>query len=270
MKSDLQIGYKINNWTIIEGPFKIKGKDHFKIRCQCGHEQINELRYILSNRFSKSCRSCSQKARRQNDGVKFSVGSKFQNLTILSEPKRYKGNSYYKVKCDCGHIYYTGHPTLVRKSKGTTLPYCNACFSSDKKKPKRNTMVSDNISKSLYGKLVYNAKIRGIDFKLSPEYLEDLWVKQNGKCALSNLDITLDVRSIDVKYTKGTASLDRIDSTIGYIEGNVQWVHKYINYMKCDFTQNEFIDFCIAVANFHANLQPSQGLTALKGSETSD
>ena len=38
-----------------------------------------------------------------------------------------------------------------------------------------------------------------------------------------------------------TASLDRIDSSKGYIKGNVQWVHKNINYMKQEMTNEEFL-----------------------------
>ena len=46
-----------------------------------------------------------------------------------------------------------------------------------------------------------------------------------------------------------TASIDRIDSKSGYIEGNIQWVHKFINSMKLDHTQEEFIKLCKAVVN---------------------
>jgi hypothetical protein len=41
-----------------------------------------------------------------------------------------------------------------------------------------------------------------------------------------------------------TASLDRIDSSKGYIIGNVQWAHKMVNRMKNDMPQEEFIEFC--------------------------
>jgi hypothetical protein len=44
-----------------------------------------------------------------------------------------------------------------------------------------------------------------------------------------------------------TASVDRIDSSKGYIKGNVQWVHKTINKMKWGYSQGEFIEFCEAV-----------------------
>jgi hypothetical protein len=48
---------------------------------------------------------------------------------------------------------------------------------------------------------------------------------------------------------KNTASLDRIDSSRGYIEGNVQWVHKMANMCKQHYSQKRFIDMCIAVSN---------------------
>jgi len=44
-----------------------------------------------------------------------------------------------------------------------------------------------------------------------------------------------------------TASLDRIDSSKGYIEENVHWVHKRINVMKGNMSEQEFLNFCEAV-----------------------
>lgn len=41
-----------------------------------------------------------------------------------------------------------------------------------------------------------------------------------------------------------TASLDRIDSSKGYLENNVQWVHKDINWMKQDYSHEEFLQYC--------------------------
>lgn len=256
MRTDLKTNQTFDNWTVVEGPFKVNGKDHYKMQCACGKIQTFNVRYIVSKHFSKSCRSCSQKTRRTNSGRKYAVGNKFQNLTIIAEPYSYKDNLYYKVQCDCGHIFRTGHSTLQRKDKGKALPYCNACFSSDKKSPKRNTMLTEHISKSRYGAIRHTAIERGIEFTITPEDLEVLWVKQQGKCALSNLPISLFISLQDAK--KHNASLDRIDSNKGYIPGNVQWVHKDINYMKCDFTQQEFVNYCLLVSKVYANQQPSQ------------
>jgi hypothetical protein len=45
-----------------------------------------------------------------------------------------------------------------------------------------------------------------------------------------------------------TASLDRIDSSLGYVWGNVQWVHSVINDLKSNMAQEEFISWCQKVA----------------------
>jgi len=45
-----------------------------------------------------------------------------------------------------------------------------------------------------------------------------------------------------------TASLDRIDSSKGYVKGNLQWVHKDINMMKNHYNQKYFIEICKKVA----------------------
>ena len=69
----------------------------------------------------------------------------------------------------------------------------------------------------------------------------------NGKCALSGLEIQFG------KHWKmmsdQTASLDRIDNTKGYIVGNVQWVHKQVNFMKGTMRQKEFIKFCKLISS---------------------
>lgn len=63
------------------------------------------------------------------------------------------------------------------------------------------------------------------------------------------------------------ASLDRIDSSKGYIEGNVQWVTYQANLSKHVMTMKQLYEFCRKVLN-HANQQPNQPLKKLEGSET--
>jgi len=47
-----------------------------------------------------------------------------------------------------------------------------------------------------------------------------------------------------------TASLDRIDSSKGYVRGNIQWVHIAINFMKHSLPEEEFIRWCCLVAQY--------------------
>lgn len=43
---------------------------------------------------------------------------------------------------------------------------------------------------------------------------------------------------------KGTASPDRIDSSLGYTKDNVQWVHKDVNTIKWDLSHDRFVKLC--------------------------
>jgi len=53
---------------------------------------------------------------------------------------------------------------------------------------------------------------------------------------------------LDISFTGKTASLDRIDNEKGYVEGNVQWVHKDINNMKHTYPNDYFVNLCQQVA----------------------
>lgn len=101
------------------------------------------------------------------------------------------------------------------------------------------------ISGSFFNSIVNGARQRNIEIMITIDYIWSLFEKQNGKCALSGLSLRFNL-SGENRNTR-TASLDRIDSSKGYIEGNVQWVHRQINKMKMDLDESEFIDFCKAV-----------------------
>lgn len=93
-----------------------------------------------------------------------------------------------------------------------------------------------------------NAKKRKIEFKVTAKYLWKLLEKQNFKCALSGEEIYLNRNS-------ATASPDRIDPIKGYLEGNIQWVHKRVNELKWDSTNNELIKWCKLIVNNNKNYE---------------
>ena len=80
---------------------------------------------------------------------------------------------------------------------------------------------------------------------LSAEYLKSLWEKQNGICPYTNLKMVLPKNTLDNTKIKSLkkASLDRIDSSKGYIEGNVEFICQGINLAKKDYTKEETVSF---------------------------
>lgn len=88
-----------------------------------------------------------------------------------------------------------------------------------------------------FSALKYNANRRGIEFTLSLAYLDSVWIEQKGKCAYSNRTLVL-----PTKTNQGNASLDRINSNLGYVPFNVQFVDKAVNTMKWNLDEDEFFD----------------------------
>ena len=87
-----------------------------------------------------------------------------------------------------------------------------------------------------------SARIRKIEFSVTPKYLWELLEKQDFKCVISGLPI-------DIMSNAGTtASPDRIDNSLGYVEGNIQWVRKEINLARHMLSVKDFINLCKVVA----------------------
>ena len=75
------------------------------------------------------------------------------------------------------------------------------------------------------------------------QYLKHLWELQNGTCPITGRQLIL--RTHNYKQIKGPyiASLDRIDSSKDYVEGNVQWVSHLANTMKNNATKEQLVQF---------------------------
>ena len=101
-----------------------------------------------------------------------------------------------------------------------------------------------DISGSVLCVIKNRAKYRNLEYNLDADYLWNLYQKQNKKCAISGISIKFAPNTGLYLKSQQTASLDRIDSSKGYIKGNVQWLHKTINKMKQDLSQEEFIQYC--------------------------
>jgi hypothetical protein len=166
-------------------------------------------------------------------------------LFVTDEIKRTTKSKLYKCICECGNIRYHTKQNLL---KGT-LVSCGCHKLNCKGNKHKNWKGIGDLSRNFVCKIKSVANRRKISFLVSIEYLWELFQKQNGKCALSGLSINLPVSHYDVGHGIATASLDRINSSLGYIEGNVQWVHKEVNMMKQQLSQSRFIELCNLIVN---------------------
>lgn len=199
----------------------------------------------------------------------FSKGKKVGRPAGFHHSEEYKKEMSKKFTGDKNPFYGKKHSKATRKK----MKENHADFTGDKnplrKAIKKNPEIRDylsNIKTDYWNKLTpqkryyrnskpiigelskyhwtcikSNAKARNLEFKLTPEYIWKLFLKQERKCALTG--ILLNIKTDN----EITGSIDRIDSNKGYFDENVQWVHKTINIMKSNFPQNTFIAICAMV-----------------------
>lgn len=158
-------------------------------------------------------------------------------LTIIKEDGKIDRYNAVICKCRCGKIIRC-KKTLINSGRKKSC----GCMITE------TEFVSKNIMRMYWVALIANAKNRSIKFKIIPKDLEYQINKQNFKCALSGLNITLPNSSDDfLIHRKWTASLDRINSKKSYTKNNIQFVHKDINKMKMDLDEDVFFEYCQAV-----------------------
>ena len=89
-----------------------------------------------------------------------------------------------------------------------------------------------------------SAQKRQQPFALVIDDIVECWRNQQGVCAYSGRDMTLEAG------WPNTVSIERIDSNEGYIPANTILVCQAINRMKSDFDFAEFYELCKDVAQF--------------------
>lgn len=241
-----KIGDKYGKWTIIE----IIPGGQVKVQCECGEISIKKF-YDLKIGSSKQCLKCRYGAvvaankQKPKHWTVVETGMRFGHWTIVDKEDfkvldRSKERSY-RVRCDCGEEKYV-RITFLTGGRSTCCEHCRVSKGSKK---------IGRLNLSVIRRAREGAIARNLEWNVSNEYLAELLEKQNMKCALSGIDLCVSNYSLGSKRGReeSTISLDRIDSSKGYIEGNVQWVHKSINIMKSTLTQEEFIMFCKLVAD---------------------
>ena len=88
---------------------------------------------------------------------------------------------------------------------------------------------------------------------LTIDYLLQLWERQGGKCFYTGRQLSPEPNH------PNTLSLDRQDSSVGYVQGNVVICIWDVNAMKQDLSHERFVELCHDVARVHPQ---SIGLSA--------
>ena len=182
---------------------------------------------------------------------------KYNQLTILEEVNHNK-RWMFKTQCDCGKIEIKRKDWVI-SGRTTSCKSCASKRTAKKYPPPTNFQGVGGLSKTHYSHIKHCAVVRDIPFELSIEFLWNLFEKQKHLCALTQLPIKLvpAIKGCTVDWSLITASVDRMDSTKGYTEDNVWWVHKEVNRLKNNYSLQELVYWCSLIVNTHGNPDPS-------------
>lgn len=173
-------------------------------------------------------------------------GQKIGKWKVLRRIKvENRSATLFECECECGAIKNVLSTHLIRgktKACGVCGTPRGACHKQWRGCGDISGNYWDHIKRSAGGK----GKRKPLRFDISIEYAWNQYLKQDKKCALTSLPL---VMNFGRKHgEEHTASLDRIDSSKGYVEGNIQWVHKHVNLMKNTLDQDYFIGLCRKIA----------------------
>lgn len=122
---------------------------------------------------------------------------------------------------------------------------CKPCFSKDSVKA-RSKACKENIEAWIRrgcSARKARASSRAIPHSLTPEFLIELWKKQEGRCFYTKVPLEFGKPSLR------SASLDRVDSALGYTADNVVWSSKAMNHMKNVASREDVEQFLIGASS---------------------
>ena len=155
-----------------------------------------------------------------------------------------------KVKCEhCGKSYEIKTGEFNRKVKKKQRFFCSlSCCgkanvgnfseewnnSEENKEHLRRQAGNRKDDLSPFRFVMKCCKQRGRELDLTLEDLQEQWQKQNGVCPYLNLPLVLPLHTgkHDKSNPNLVASLDRRDSSKGYVKGNVQFISVTLNFAK--------------------------------------
>lgn len=243
MRSRIDLtGQKFDKLTAVEYHDTKSGHARWRCLCDCGAEHII-LATSLKRNSSNSCTRCS-KYTSYLDIADDIIGKKFGNVTVtnLYASKKYR-TTYCNCICDCGNIFKTkfNHIKSGISPNNPLLPSsCKSCAMTFK----HGYRLEHSMFLTILSSAKSHAKKKSLEYNLTVEYLHNIYQKQHKSCAISGRKMITRKNTHDRGHGKhpDVMSLDRIDPSKGYIEGNVQLVTWQVNCFKSEFSQEQLIE----------------------------
>jgi len=170
------------------------------------------------------------------------IGKVVGTATITGNTRKQGRNTQWEFICgNCGSIgYRLPHQLFCGKYKK-----CSNCRADGIGKDSPAWKGTSDIPATILSSLRANAKrgTRTLAVEITLDDLQEVFDEQEGLCVYTGIPLYF-----TTSESLGNASVDRIDSSLGYIRGNIQFVEKRVNTMKWNLSKEEFLDLCSLIS----------------------
>lgn len=167
-------------------------------------------------------------------------------LTVVSPATKKNGRSRWVCKCECGAVKEVAAKHLLT----TAIKSCG-CLLKEKARErflKREPL--ESMKRRMYLTYVSSARSRGIEMCINEDQMSDIASMNCHYCGSEPRAFSSRLKTPHDPYMAN--GLDRVDSEIGYVVGNVVPCCKVCNMAKGTMTNDEFIEMCNMVVS-HSN-----------------
>ena len=228
----LMVGLKFHHLTVIRRATNDRfSKSRWLCRCDCG----KTIRVPKSTLRLKARRACSKRCESLKPSL---VGRKFGLYTVVAmarQPRGKRGGIFWRCRCACGRIRIKSMRQIGEHNS------CGCANLIGKARRARNSLVH---------RYKDHAKSLGLPYELSRETIARLFRMPCHYCGLSPSQGYRNHTTDNKPFWY--SGIDRKDSRLGYVKGNVVSCCKVCNRLKSSLPYKEFIRWVRAVWRYRA------------------
>lgn len=181
------------------------------------------------------------------------TNDRFGRLTVIETYKKIKENrsigNRVRLRCDCGNILSdirVAH--LYGSLSKAPIQGCASCRNTERGISKR--AYDDRQAKNaVYFNYKTKAAQRNLTWKISKEKFFEIAEKQCVYCKEKNTSYFNPPKTSPWSKPYVYTGIDRIDSSIGYEENNIQPCCKWCNLAKSNRTEKDFLNWIKKISN---------------------
>lgn len=181
-----------------------------------------------------------------------SINLKLKQGYTIEEISKCYSKQYYCIECkteDVENFYPKNRrrckKCIISNSKNRNNYHELGDEEKAKLKDRTNKWVDSNIFRVRFLAARIRAKKNNLDFDIDEDFLKEIYISQNKRCFYSGVELHL-------KRSKFySVSIDRIDSSLGYVKNNVVLTCDIINRMKNELSKEEFLSIIRNIYNFN-------------------